>query len=616
MYLSNLKLWNFRKFGADEPIDLNKANLNLNFNSNLNVIIGENDSGKSAIIDAIKIVLKTHSYDYIRIDDSDFHNNSDRFRIELKFVGLTALEAKNFTEWLGWEIIASEHKSYLRIIYDVIKSNGRILPSDVKAGVDDIGFPLTAEAREFLKVTYLKPLRDAENELAAKKNSRLCQILLGDIAFKGKQNDHELVKIFKKFNSSLEKYFKGEDLIIENEDGTSVTFTPEEGKKIKLKIDGYIKKFYGDDYETHFEASTDDIKSLLEKLSLKLFGESNPGLGTLNRLCMAAELLHLDKDEWSGIKLGLIEELEAHLHPQAQMQVIEALQNQDRIQLILTSHSTSLASKLKLENLIFCNNVNAFPLGVEYTKLEDGDYTFLERFLDATKANLFFARGVILVEGWAEEILLPALSRKAGINLTGKSVSIVNIGNTAFLRYSKIFLRKDLPKMTLPVSIITDVDVREYEKVPKLDAGGAVLKDTNGKVIYEYVKLDTTRVNADTAVKVAELNTEYSKDNVKAFLGPNWTLEYCLYKSSLLTSLFQEVVKEVHSGTDWDTDFEKALAEKLINKGFNKTEVAYRMANKLDEDGLLDTPLILIDKNNTTDSISYLLKAIKYASNV
>jgi putative ATP-dependent endonuclease of OLD family len=107
----------------------------------------------------------------------------------------------------------------------------------------------------------------------------------------------------------------------------------------------------------------------------------------------------------------LIEELEAHLHPQAQMQVIESLQNQENIQLILTTHSPNLASKVKLENLIICSKSNAFPLGRNYTKLKTTDYPYLERFLDVTKSNLFFSKGVIFVEGISEEIIIPSLTK-------------------------------------------------------------------------------------------------------------------------------------------------------------------------------------------------------------
>src|SRR5699024_5835875 len=115
----------------------------------------------------------------IRVDGKDFYDNATRFRIELTFEGLTPDEAKNFTEWLGWSGSGADTKPFLKVNYDVKRQGEKILPSDIKAGVDDDGYLLTAEAKEYLKATYLKPLRDAENELIAKRNSRLSQILLG-----------------------------------------------------------------------------------------------------------------------------------------------------------------------------------------------------------------------------------------------------------------------------------------------------------------------------------------------------------------------------------------------------------------------------------------------------
>ena len=591
MYISNIKLWNFRKFGSDGDFNLSQPNLNLAFTSGINVIIGENDSGKTAIIDAIKLVLKTHSFDYLRIEDKDFYKESTRFRIEIRFDGLSDDEiAKNFTEWLGWEGAGENIIPYLKIMYDVKRNSERIFPSDIKAGVDDEGYLLTAEAREYLKATYLKPLRDAESELIAKKNSRLSQILMGDEAFKGKEKSHELVEIFNNFNVDLKKYFKGEFQVNRNgANGQPETITPEDGKKIKDKIDGYVKSFYSNEFETEFHASKGEIKSILEKLTLSLKDELNPGLGTMNRLFMAAELLHLNKDNWTGIRLGLIEELEAHLHPQAQMQVIEALQNQSEIQLILTTHSPNLASKLRLKNLIICSKYKAFPMGEGYTKLEDDDYKFLERFLDTTKANLFFARGLILVEGWAEELLIPTLAKKININLTEKGVSVVNIANTAFLRYSRIFQRnysrkfgdtvievakingqfiilKDknpiaenaitedkqkefiaqvkltYQEIDLPVSIITDLDLRPnkyaeqelfVEEMQKHLAKVKQKKEAAGEVFTEqdeknkYLKKRNIISQFDQEAHKKEKAKRYDGQCVKTFISPFWTLEYC-----------------------------------------------------------------------------------------
>ena len=567
MYLSNIKLWNFRKYGSD-TFDIDKPNLDLNFTEGLNVLIGENDSGKTAIIDAIKIVLKTHSYEYIKVEADDFYNNSDRLRIELKFKGLLDEEAKNFTEWLTWEGQGEESTPILRVFYDVRRKDYKILPSEVRVGEDTEGNRLTAEAKEFLKITYLRPLRDAESGLVPKRNSRLSQILLGDNIFK--VDNHFLVNKFRNINDELKKYF--------NEG---------EGSSIKENINKYIKGFYGQEKEVIFDTASNDIKSILEKLSLLLSGEDNVGLGTLNRIFMATELLHLDKENREGLRLGLIEELEAHLHPQAQMQVIETLQKQNKVQLIITTHSPNLASKIKLENLIICNGNNTFPMGKDYTELNEDSYVFLEKFLDVTKSNLFFAKGVILVEGWAEEILIPSLAKAIGIDLTAKGVSVVNIGNVGFDHYSKIFLRKNAPFMDIPVAVVTDCDVREYE--------------VNGN---EYQRKDN--IDSERKSKISEIKSK-SSQNVNYFVAPHWTLEYCLNLSDTLKQEFQDIVKEIHTRSNWDSDFEKELAGKLIRQTLNKTRIAYELANYLDS---LDNEIPISEE----DSIYYLKKAIKYAA--
>ena len=600
MYLSNIKLWNFRKYGeVGSTFDLTKPNLNLNFTKGLNVLIGENDSGKTAIIDAIKLVLKTHSYDYIKVEDKDFFDGATRFRIELEFYDLTDDEAKNFTEWLGWKGTGADAQTFLKLNYDVTRTDKRINPSDVKAGADLEGYVLTAEAKEYLKTTYLRPLRDAENELVSKRNSRLSQILLGDPTFKNKDQNHELVHMFEGLNTNLKKYFKGEEISFINKDGNPVKKTYDDGKIIKDKIDGYIKDFYNEGIFTEFNVSSTELKSILEKFSLFLESQRNVGLGTLNRLFMAAELLHLNKEDWHGLRLGLIEELEAHLHPQAQMQVIESLQRQTNIQLILSTHSPNLASKVKLENLILCNKGNAFPLGKSYTELDEKNYIHLEKFLDTTKANLFFAKGVILVEGWAEEILIPSIAKAMGIDLTAKGVSVVNIGGVGFQHYVDIFLRKKEPHMLIPVAVITDSDVRTYEKVGE-----------------DYNPKPPKALKDEIANKLKEIN-EKSNQKVKYYAAEQWTLEYSIFKSKKLTSSFQIHAKAIHTKTPWDSNFELELAKKLINQGLKKTEIAYHLAHELDDEMNQNESerTLNLHEADSTDSIYYLIEAIRYVTN-
>jgi putative ATP-dependent endonuclease of OLD family len=170
--------------------------------------------------------------------------------------------------------------------------------------------------------------------------------------------------------------------------------------------------------------------------------------------------------------------------------------------------------------------------------------------------------------------------------------------------------------MEIPVSVITDVDVREYEKNSALDENGAPKKDNKGKLIYDFLKRDIKGVTQETSSKIAKLKTDYNSQKVSAFIAPRWTLEYCIFKSSSLSSLFKEVVKVVHSGTDWDSDFEKALAEKLINKSLDKTEIAYQIAQRLEDDLKLkkEDQKITINSEDEKETLNYLIKAIKYAA--
>ena len=95
MYISELKLWNFRKYGGSD-FNLEKPHLVVPFKKGMNVLVGENDSGKTAIIDAIKYVLKTNAYESIRLQHDDFYNDKERLRIEILINGMTIDEAAIF----------------------------------------------------------------------------------------------------------------------------------------------------------------------------------------------------------------------------------------------------------------------------------------------------------------------------------------------------------------------------------------------------------------------------------------------------------------------------------------------------------------------------------------
>lgn len=599
MYISTLKLWNFRKYGS-LTFDLKSPDLIVPFNKGMNILIGENDSGKSAIIDAIKLVLKTHAYEWIKVEDSDFFNTGnvvvEKLRIEIEFSGITNREAANFTEWCGTEEeeidnegrITEERRPKLHLIYQAEMREGKIVPTDVRAGMDGYGNILTAEAKEYLKCTYLKALRDADSELAAKKNSRLSQILKEHHEFRKKEDSglHEFEELFDKTSSEIRNKFS------EEESGYR--------KNIKNIVDDFISAFIGNNLESAFDLGPTKINNILEKMSLGLVEERHLGLGTMNRLFMAAELLHLKKLNWNGLKLCMIEELEAHLHPQAQLKIIHRLKQETDVQFILTTHSPNITSQANLKDVIICKNSDVFPLSEGMTKLEKNSYKYLERFLDVTKSNLFFSKGNIIVEGWSEEILMPVLAKKLDLDLTKSEVSIINVASTAYLHFAKIFLRNDEDKMSVPISIVTDLDNRPDEQ-------GGFQELIRGSKAFK------TRV-----CNLSELRRSLKETDVRLFLAPEWTLEWCLYKSCL-SELFKQAVAKVHSKTEefknvndqckevFQEKFIKKLSKREGESPIKKVEAAGELADLLEKDETISKEMIENDCY-----LSYLVKAIEH----
>ena len=444
MYLSELKLWNFRKYGItgnSKEFEKSEPGLVVNFKDGVNVLVGENDSGKTAIVDAIRYVLKTQSLEFIPIEDKDFHKekNGERtteLKIECTFSGFDSdgKNAGHFLEWIGFN---EENEFELKVrLYAKRKDDNSIYQS-VKAGIDADGSFIEGDARDLLRVIYLKPLRDALSEMTQGNKSRFAQILKSLDLFKkrkdnstGNKIDHPLETKYGELKEEIDDYFETGD-----------------GQNIIETINGFLSDdfFIGaDSRKAIISLAENELSEILRLLNL-ILEDNKSGLGSLNLLYIAAELLHL-KERKTGLKLTLIEELEAHLHPQYQLRLIDFVQKESEKygQFILTTHSTTLASSIKLKNLIICKEDMVFPMGHKYTQLEKGDYRFLERFLDATKANLFFAKGVIIVEGDAENLLIPTIAKLIDRPLHKYGVSIVNVGSTAFNRYRKIFLRKDL----------------------------------------------------------------------------------------------------------------------------------------------------------------------------
>lgn len=678
MYLSTLKIWNFRKYGVGQD---GEPGLEVHFQEGVNVLIGENDSGKTAIVDAIRYILHTKSGETVYMDEKDFHMDAGirtkSLKIECSFEGISDMEAAPFLEWIGLKEEKDGIHYFLRLTLNAtILEDGRIYPI-VKAGMGNEGTPMDGKARDLLRVVYLKPLRDALQDMTHGYKSRIAQILQAHSVFGDSNRDvdgkHKLESLYNKLKKEIDDYFDQNKA--------------EDGKIITENINDILVKNFlmaGEQRKASLSLTGNELIDILRQLDLVL--ESNKsGLGSLNLLCVAAELL-LFLEEKQGLKLTIIEELEAHLHPQYQLRMLDYIRSKEGFgQFILTTHSITLAANIPLENLIVLKDDKAFPMGASSTECTKSDYRFLHRFLDATKANLFFARGIIMVEGDAENLLIPTIAKIIGRSLHEHGVSIVNVGSTAYKRYVKIFQRKDGQNMGIPVAIVTDLDIRsiEYykddpdeerkkkmlhcseevktaivEKCPSVDFADlpefiitkTELNDyltnhkkegTNVKGIKKQEREDVNRFFDESASEITTeaifylrqkkskaLSAFYPDGDIKLFVAKNWTLEYEIAKSGLYKELAMAVCMAKGEQEGKTVSIEEAKKE--INDKFKDGTsdiVAYQIFKPIN-DGAVSKAIVaqylaeILELKaeeyrhifESDENLAYLVEAIKHVT--
>jgi len=235
----------------------------------------------------------------------------------------------------------------------------------------------------------------------------------------------------------------------------------------------------------------------------------------------------------------LIEEPEAHLHPSLQYKLLKYIQKrlspeQTSRQVFLTTHSTHITAAAGLEPII-CLNLSETDGGVyaAYPARVFGESpggkasrNYVERYLDATKSNMLFAKGVIFVEGIAEQLLVPCLSQCIGRPVETHHVAVIAVGGVTFKHFLPLFGAGEdehLRSYALrrPVACMVDADPARKAKD----------KDARRKKCWPYA-LHRDCSNFDyfpVSGVVTNLQTmqERSPGNIKICVGSK-TLEYDL----------------------------------------------------------------------------------------
>jgi putative ATP-dependent endonuclease of OLD family len=444
MYVSALRASGYRNLEGTFPICAPLA-----------ILVGENNAGKSNVIDALRTVLEPEAGPRSRhwLREGDFKHNGlgERVVDELELeVQLSSLDLAAQSRMVTCRAGSADAADTARIrLHATIGPDDRIRTQWI-GGDSEAGEP-EAHAREAVRFVYLHPLRDAANDLRPGRDNKLVS-LISALAPPGDPDRDLIVAAAVQANKAL-------DTIQTIKDARGHVAT----RLGAMTGGGRFAQRSGLAFaDPKFERVIGTLRAKIGQLAALEMEEN--GLGYNNLLYMAvllAAIADAPQDPEPTLRVLLVEEPEAHLHPQLQELLMHFLQSEaaGATQVIVTTHSPNFASSADVERL----TVLARPSDDELPQarvprdfgLDDAQLKHLRRFLDVTKAALFFARGVILVEGLAEQLLIPVIAEHLGRPLAPNGVSVINVDGVAFPPFTDLFGPDKLPYR---LAVISDGD--------------------------------------------------------------------------------------------------------------------------------------------------------------
>lgn len=513
MYISKINIKNYKNFSDSD----------FNFSEGTNVIIGHNNAGKTNLIKALQLVFD-HRKAKHRLSVDDFNKQYTDFSkppeinitVTLKeqpdepkddkvvvydwFTKPDALyEAQlTFSFFLpqgdDYKEYSEEIKKYKKddkfdskIVWNFIKKNFfKKYVTRIYGGNPEKKEKADSEMLKKFDFQFLDAIRDAERQMFFGNNTILKEVLnyfldfditkgekLKDLEEKGKKELKDRVNKFDKnsntlFKNLIKRISKDEILKYAKETGASKGGNPD--------FDAYLTE----------EDLLFALRLIIEIDGMKI-PISNNGLGYNNLLYTALILAKMQIEcqrSYYGenakvFPILAIEEPEAHLHPSMQYKFLNFLNNninkEGKVrQLFVTTHSTHVTSAVDLDNVI-CLYKNlegkdsvGYPGRTFGKSIESKNY--VKRFLDATKSNMLFADKIILVEGLAEQLLLPCFAAYSYYDeeskityedeLINQHVCTVSVDSRTFKHFLKLYsYSKENPNaIQKRIVCITDVD--------------------------------------------------------------------------------------------------------------------------------------------------------------